>query len=131
MKIDFIKITSMLLFFHMLKLASKSITLLTEYLAKKLSRVLAGYKNTFENWQAYFLLTSTGWTLRKELLRYTVNIPQKCITLEPSMPIAEIGSPILITRLLAIEKDNKWSWTFQELDDIAKTLLQSIDIELK
>ena len=59
-----------------------------------------------------------------------MNVPQNCITPEPSTPIAEIGSPILITRLLAIEKDNKWSWTFQELDDIAKTLLQSLDIEL-
>ena len=110
--------------------------LLTEYLAKKLSRVLAGYKDiSFRSLKIGKLIffgppRAGKTTLRKELLRYTVNIPQKCITPEPSTPIAEIGSPILITRLLAIEKDNKWSWTYQELDDIAKTLLQSLDIEL-
>ena len=54
-----------------------------------------------------------------------------CDAPEPSTPIADICSPILIERVLAkSEENNEWRWTVQGLDDIAKTLLLSLDIEL-
>ena len=108
-----------------------------DILAQKLSSILADYKDIsfhgFKIGKLIFYGTPRAGktTLRKQLLRITKDMLQTCSTPEPSTPIAEIGSPILIERILAQnEENNEWRWTVKELDDIAKMLLYSLDCEL-
>ena len=108
-----------------------------DILAQKLSSILADYKDIsfrgFKIGKLIFYGTPRAGktTLRKQLLRNTKDMLQMCSTPEPSTPIAEIGSPILIERILAQNgENNEWRWTVKELDDIAKMLLRSLDLEL-
>ena len=99
-----------------------------------LSSILAGYKHIsfhqFKIGKLIFYGTPRAGktTLRKQLIRSTEGILQTCSTPEPSTPVAEIGSPILIERIFAQnEEEKEWRWTVKELDDIAKMLLGSYE----
>ena len=102
-----------------------------------MSSILADYKDIlFHGFKIgklifYGIPRAGKTTLRKQLLRNTKDMLHTFSTPEPSTPIAEIGSPILIERILAQnEENNEWRWSVKELDDIAKMLLYSLDCEL-
>ena len=79
----------------------------------------------------YGIPRSGKTTLRKQLMRSIDSRLEDCNAHEPSTNIGEICDPILIEHVLAKnEEGNEWTWTVQKLDELAKTLLQSIDITL-
>ena len=79
----------------------------------------------------YGIPRSGKTTLRKQLMKSIDNRLEDCSTPEPSTNIGEICDPILVKHVLAKnEEGNEWKWTIQELDELAKTLLNSIDIGL-
>ena len=122
--------------------------LFTEILAVKLSKILAQYKDIsfreFKIGKLIFYGTPRAGktTLRKNLVKNTEGIHCSSDVPEPSTYIAEISDPILVEpvekekdesvqRIIAKnEENNEWKWTVQGLDDVAKTLLQSLDIKL-
>ena len=71
-------------------------------------------------------------TLRKQLLTFVEDpLQPSSATPQPSTNIAEICDPVFVERIVMTnEENNKWNWTVQKLDDIAKTLLQCLDIQL-
>ena len=118
-----------------------------DMLAEKLSKILANYKcisfHGFKIGKLIFYGTPRAGktTLRKNLVKHTEGMLYSSDAPEPSTYIAEISGPILVEqvekkdesvqRILAKnEENNEWKWTVQGLDDVAKTLLQSLDIEL-
>ena len=118
-----------------------------DMLAEKLSTILANYKYiTFHGFKIGKLIfygtpRAGKTTLRKNLVKYTEGMLYSSDAPEPSTYIAEISDPILVEqvqekdesvqRILAKnEENNEWKWTVQGLDDVAKTLLQSLDIKL-
>ena len=120
----------------------------TEILAEKLSKILAQYKDIsfreFKIGKLIFYGTPRAGktTLRKNLVKNTEGMQCSSDVPEPSTYIAEISDPILVElvekekdesvqRIIAKnEENNEWKWTVQGLDDVAKTLLQSLDIKL-
>ena len=79
----------------------------------------------------YGIPRSGKTTLRKQLMKSINNRLEDCSTPEPSTNIGEICDSILVKHVLAKnEEGNEWKWTIQELDELAKTLLNSIDIGL-
>ena len=118
-----------------------------DILAEKLSTILANYEdisfNGFKVGKLIFYGTPRAGktTLRKNLVKNTEGMLYSSVAPEPSTYIAEIYDPILIEqveekdesvqRILAKnEENNEWKWTVQGLDDVAKILLQSLDIKL-
>ena len=111
--------------------------LFAEYLDHKVSSILADYKDVsfpgFKIGKLIFYGTPRAGktTLRKQILRNTDDILEKCDITESSTPIAEVCSPILIERIMAQSKENnEWKWAVKELNDIASMLLHSLDVEL-
>ena len=79
----------------------------------------------------YGIPRSGKTTLRKQLMKSIDNRLENCSRSEPSTNIGEICDPILVKHVLAKnEEGNEWKWTTQELDQLGKTLLHSIDIGL-
>ena len=109
-----------------------------------MASILNGYKDiSFHGLKIgklifYGIPRSGKTTLCKQLVRSIDNRLEYCGTPEPSTNIGDIYDPILIEQeqvlnteliLAKNEEGNEWRWTIQGLDDLAKTLLQSIDIE--
>ena len=116
-------------------------------LAEKLSKILTSYEcisfHGFKIGKLIFYGTPRAGktTLRKNLVKNTESLLYSSDAPEPSTYIAEISDPILVEqveekdesvqRIYATnEENNEWRWTIQGLDDVAKTLLQSLDIKL-
>ena len=104
---------------------------------EKMARILDRHKHvSFRELKVgkmifYGIPRSGKTTLRKQLMKSIDNRLEDCSTSQPSTHIGEICDPILVKHVLAkSEEGNEWKWTIQELDELAKTLLQSIDIEL-
>ena len=68
-------------------------------------------------------------THRKQLLRHDEGERfQRCGSFEPSKNIAEVCAPIFVERIaMTSEENNKWKWSVQTLDHLAKALLQCLD----
>ena len=68
-------------------------------------------------------------TLRKQILRHVAGLRlQPCDSIEPSTNTAEMCGCIFVERIImSNEEDNKWQWTVQKSDDIAKALLLCLD----
>ena len=66
-------------------------------------------------------------TLRRQLLTFVGDSQ-----FVPSTPAAEVCESVLVQRVVMTNGlNNKWEWAVQKLDDIAKTLLQYLDIQLQ
>ena len=107
----------------------------SELLSDKVSAILDNYNAvTFKRVRNVKLIfygapRAGKTTLRKQLLRHIEGERfQRCGSFEPSTNIAEVCAPIFVERIaMTSEENNKWKWSVQKLDHIAKALLQCLD----